>query len=183
MEEWRVIPGSEPYEASSLGRIRKGERILAQNGSGHRRQYQTAKIRRVSQYVHRLVAMAFHGPPGGLEIDHINGNTYDNRPENLEWVTHAENCRRRPAEKSITSAKLDVADIVVVRRSPAPNRFLARAVGVNPNNIYRIRKRRRWGHIDETEYPPTPGLDAAGADVDAIRNVIAALRRAMGGVQ
>ena len=30
----------------------------------------------------------------GLSIDHLNRNKFDNRPENLEIVTHEENCRR-----------------------------------------------------------------------------------------
>lgn len=50
----------------------------------------------VRYLAHKLVAMAFHGTPNDpkMEIDHINGNKSDNRPENLEWVTHSENCLR-----------------------------------------------------------------------------------------
>ena len=52
--------------------------------------------------VGRAVLEAWVGPrPEGCEIDHINGNPLDNRLENLEWVTHAENIRRR----WITNAK------------------------------------------------------------------------------
>lgn len=43
-------------------------------------------------YVHRLVAEYFISEiPNGYEVNHINGNTKDNRVENLEIVSHKEN--------------------------------------------------------------------------------------------
>ena len=46
--------------------------------------------------VHHAVLEAWGFPrPAGYQCDHINGNTFDNRLENLEWVTRAENIRRR----------------------------------------------------------------------------------------
>ena len=43
-------------------------------------------------YVHALVAEAFIGPrPDRMQINHKNGIKTDCRPENLEYVTQAEN--------------------------------------------------------------------------------------------
>lgn len=45
-----------------------------------------------SYLVHRLVAETWIPKESeDLEVNHINGNRYDNRVENLEWITHQEN--------------------------------------------------------------------------------------------
>lgn len=46
--------------------------------------------------VHRMVALAFipnPNPESAPHVDHIDRNTINNRPDNLQWVSHAENLR------------------------------------------------------------------------------------------
>lgn len=50
-----------------------------------------------SEQLHRIVAWTFLPPPieGQTEIDHINNDKKDNRPENLRWVSRIENANNR----------------------------------------------------------------------------------------
>lgn len=95
-ESWRAIPGKYPFEASTEGRIRNGVTGHVKSQS----EQQDGRLQvglwlngRTTPYrVHRLVALAFHGPrPDGLETRHLNGDDHDNRPANLKYGTHAEN--------------------------------------------------------------------------------------------
>jgi hypothetical protein len=103
-EEWRTIPSHPDYQASSLGRIRshrrKKTRLMSASPTGS---YYLAVCLRTdnsrgkhTMNVHALVAEAFFGPrPEGLEVRHLNGDSRDNRAENLEYATHSENLRDR----------------------------------------------------------------------------------------
>ena len=111
MEEvWKDIAGYEGlYQVSNFGRVKSLDREKS-NGTGvyilkgkiktanERRGYlgtqlyKNHKLKNV--YVHRLVAEAFIPNTDGQEtINHINGNKLDNRVENLEWVSNAENVK------------------------------------------------------------------------------------------
>lgn len=97
MEEWREIPGTNgEYLASSKGRIKtaKSGRILSPcvDNHGYLRVALFKADRNRRFKVHRLVASAFHGAAeSSMEVNHIDGNKKNNRPENLEWVTPKEN--------------------------------------------------------------------------------------------
>jgi hypothetical protein len=62
------------------------------------------KIRNKRHKVHRLVAIHYiPNPENKKEVDHINRIVYDNRVENLRWVTAKENANNRGMMKTNTS--------------------------------------------------------------------------------
>ena len=108
-EVWRAIPKNEGYEVSSLGRVRSLDRLLADGrrcsgkvlstwtaGAGYQYVSLGAKVK---MGVHRLVAISFHGLPLGLrnEAAHTNGQSSDNRAENIVWATRSENEQHKRA--------------------------------------------------------------------------------------
>ena len=108
MEIWKSIPGYEGlYEASSLGRIRgKCGRIKAQRihlSAGDYIYLKTDLFKeneRKTFRVHRLVLMAFKGmPDNGQVARHLDSNSINNYPENLEWGTQFENIQDREKKR------------------------------------------------------------------------------------
>jgi len=59
--------------------------------------------RRHKQLVHRLVALAFHGPPpeGLTDCAHIDHDSMNNWASNLKWLSHADNVSENFGEDAI----------------------------------------------------------------------------------
>lgn len=100
-EVWRPIPGREAYQVSSHGRV-KGLRgnILTLLSNGKYGYLGCALGKGPRYYVHRLVASAFLGDGTELDVDHINGDTADNRLVNLRYLTHGENMAAQRERKT-----------------------------------------------------------------------------------
>lgn len=57
--------------------------------------------------VHRIVWDAFNGPiPKGFEVDHINDIRTENMLENLQLLTHQDNCNKQHRKALIGTQKL-----------------------------------------------------------------------------
>tara|TARA_R110000772_G_scaffold261421_2_gene379897 strand:+ start:1536 stop:2015 length:480 start_codon:yes stop_codon:yes gene_type:complete len=102
-EIWKDIKDYEGlYQVSNLGRVKSlkfgKERILsaATNATGYSLvALCNGKTKAIT--AHQLVAMAFlnHKPCGyKLVVDHINTIKTDNRLENLQVITHRQNCTK-----------------------------------------------------------------------------------------
>lgn len=101
MEQWKTFleydskKGHQVYQVSTEGRIRnavtgkirklqvlKGYVLFCLNTGG---KYTTKQV-------HRLVAQAFiPNPDNKPQVDHIDGDSTNNKVENLRWTTNKEN--------------------------------------------------------------------------------------------
>lgn len=92
--------------------------------SGYRRvTVATLKGRSKQIMLHRLVALVFIGPDDRL-VNHKNGNKRDNRPENLEYMTVAEN-NDHAAKTGLTRHKLNGKQSKPVKQMDLQLRTLA----------------------------------------------------------
>jgi hypothetical protein len=107
-EVWLPVIGREAeYAVSNLGRIKairkldtkgawRNERMLklSTNEDGYKRVNFSVRSRALPRFVHRVVYEAFCCQiPESFEINHKNGIRDDNRPENLEAMSHADNVK------------------------------------------------------------------------------------------
>lgn len=139
-EMWKPVPGFEgDYEVSDQGNVRSVDReivtragvrklakgkIIAPNTRGHQRAYLYVCLwknrRRTTQYVHRLVLLAFVGPPGeGEEASHEpNPDTFDCRLCNLKWRTRQGNLFERDMRARGASAIDILLQLNAMERQP-----------------------------------------------------------------
>ena len=104
-EQFRDIPGFPGLQATSYGRIigRLGKEIgtptpkyvVISSRPGVKVKGQPRK--QLTQSRGRLILLAFVGPPppDKPEVDHIDQNKHNDRPENLRWVDKYENMQNR----------------------------------------------------------------------------------------
>lgn len=99
-EIWKPIAGFEGlYEVSNYGRVKSLTRykkvikpIIINRGYYQYQLWHNGKCR--VAFGHRLVAQAFIPNPDNKPfVNHKDENKLNNFVENLEWVTHVENCR------------------------------------------------------------------------------------------
>ena len=132
-EVWK--PSLEGFEISNYGRLKQLKRYKpatwhksgvwvdkpyirqpSVNNSG----YKTITIDGKINLIHRLVASAFIPNPDNLsDVDHIDGDKFNNCADNLRWVSHGDNMRayRKPQKhkefvKKIAKRKINEIYVV-----------------------------------------------------------------------
>lgn len=131
-EIWRdIVDYEDLYQVSNFGRVksfqRKKVRIIKPSlDSGGYANVRLSKGGMAKNYnVHVLVARAFVANLDNKpEVNHKNGNKWDNQVDNLEWVTDSENkyhayqigLRKEPQGEAHRMAKLTNAEVLYCRK-------------------------------------------------------------------
>lgn len=168
MERWKTCAGFPDYEISDKGRVRRATDSAHGPKKGHILKpwvqpngYLVVSLWRngkgFNRYIHRMVAITFHGhPPAGHEVAHIDGNPANNSAINLRWATKSENHIDKRRHGTMLrgerhhSAKLTANKVTELRRAYAEGKSidrLANETGVHRMTIYRAVKRLSWRHV------------------------------------
>lgn len=120
-EIWKDVPGFPGYQVSNAGRVKSLPRTVIRGNFtmnipgtilkfGTSMGYSFVNLRKdgksTSVKVYKLVGLVFvDNPLNRPEIDHINTNRKDNRPENLRWVNRHENNMNPLTRKRMSNSK------------------------------------------------------------------------------
>ena len=162
-EIWKDIPNYEGYQVSNKGNVKSLKRKCKVLVLHPRNGYLCAvgcingKERKIS--AHRAVAIAFiPNPLNKSQVNHINGIKIDNRVENLEWCTNAENMAHA-VKNGLTkssgmqnhNAKLTDEIVFKIREMASKGMNspqIAKEIKVVKTwSVYYIIKRKSWKHI------------------------------------
>lgn len=156
-EVWRPVPIAAyagRYEVSSRGRVRSllTGKVLrpGKMSNGYysvNLTYGGPPRKQRSESVHRLVCMAFHGPPPfqKAQVNHKDLNKLNNHFENLEWCDQPHNMKHAydngactvPIQRKLTPEQ--VAEIRATEFRYGVQRELARKFGVHETVISQIK--------------------------------------------
>ena len=167
--EWRSIPGWPEYQASDTGAVRRvgcasGARVgrilrqLRNKKTGYFSVCLSQHAVQVRIDVHRLVAMAFHGPKPSVDylVAHNDGSRTNNHASNLRWATQSENVRDcRGHGTALLGVRnpmshLDEVDVKSIRRMKVlgiPRPVIAEGFGLHKRTVFRILAGGNWGHV------------------------------------
>jgi len=162
-EEWRWVPGHEgDYLVSSFGRIMSLARCDPHIMEGTiNLGYRKVIIKDKKLAVHRLVLLAFVGPPPLEKVcAHNDGNRLNNYLSNLRWATAKENQADAKkhgtwthGENSGTAMVTEATAIEIYRLYTNGYRqsHIARKLDVTYNIVHKIVSGSSWRHLNLLE--------------------------------
>jgi hypothetical protein len=168
-EIWKKATGFDNYEISDLGNLRSIDRYEKFKGSLRLRKGRNMRTRIFNGYytcslsdgakqktvfIHRMVAQAFcNNPENKPNVNHKDANRLNNRWDNLEWVTQAENIEHAMQLESWTkgenhgNAVLKDEDVRYIKAQEKGSIALAKQFSVSYATIKKIRCGKHWKHI------------------------------------
>jgi predicted DNA-binding protein (UPF0251 family) len=171
--DWRPIEGFPAYEVSNNGYVRNARTgCVLKPEVGHRGHlrvtlYIGSREAKQRIFVHRLVLLAFVGPPPEDRQDcaHWDGNPSNNSITNLRWATKSENAddaRRHGTlvlgEKNrrakLTNVQANEIRMCAVAGTSTGD--LASKFGISLETVNRIVTGRTWAHLGGVIHLPTP---------------------------
>lgn len=177
-EIWRPVPDYEGlYEVSNLGQIRSVGRDVSNNRGGLRYMpdlvltpqintkrggYHSVTLhkegRKKTVYIHLMVLFVFEGPRPSPEMEgcHGDGDTANNRSDNLRWDTPVNNAADRTLHGTqITGEASNLAVLTAdkvrdIRRRSEDESYtsIAADYGISRQQVSRIVRGEQWKHID-----------------------------------
>ena len=167
-EVWKTIEQYPNYMISNLGNVwsirRKKQLKPCVNSSNYKKYVLSGK----NVYAHRLVAEAFIPNPNNLpEVNHKDGNKWNNYVENLEWATKSENAlhafenglrtidgytRYKVAQSAHRFSAKDVEDIKALFENGYTKKEIAEKYSCSNSAIHNIINGNTYIQIDLSPY-------------------------------
>jgi len=161
---FKKVPGFEYYWCSEFGDIYStyGNKIKKLSAPydkyGYLRATLCASDRRHDLKVHQVVAKTFIGEiPKNMVVNHKDGNRTNNRFENLEYCTPADNERharrvlgKRLLGEKASRSKLSNKEVLMIRKlaDKGMNQIeIAKKFNIGQVQVSRIVLRKNWSHI------------------------------------
>lgn len=162
MEEWRDIPEYEDiYQVSDQGtvrRVKSGRLLRPRNDNGYLSVSLCVSGKKRNRYIHRLVLSAFvsNPPIPHAHGNHINGDTHDNRLDNLQWCSptenaiHARDRLQRFAGEHNSNAKLSEREakmVIYLGKMGLSAKEIAHQFDMSVEGVRMILTGRTWKHL------------------------------------
>ena len=161
---WRPVVWYEGlYEVSDAGIVKSLSRLKTRHKGKVLKEslmllgYKRVAISRLNKpkykLIHRLVAEAFlPNPLNKPHVNHIDSNPSNNSLKNLEWCTPKENTVHALKNGAKMGSSIEIhpfkkltqEQVSAIRTSTDKGVTLAKAYGVTPNHIYRIKRNEQW---------------------------------------
>lgn len=150
-EEWRDIIDCPGYKISNQGRVMspKGAiRKTKKSGAGY--EYIRIYGGDCGVNISRLVAIAFLPASNHTEVNHRDGNKWNNNVENLEWCSRSQNCVHA-LSNGLKKTSLDVYQVMTIKKCLAEgikSSLLVKYFGVSKGCISAILTGRSWAYLN-----------------------------------